>query len=134
GDFEEPELRTEVETLAGTIRHVEWTDDVWRHLAAMDALCLPTTREGFPNVVLEAGAAGLPVIATRATGSVDAVVDGETGFLIPVGDAEALSERVNQLARDRTLAGELGAGGRARVEREFRQARIWQGIEEILLG
>ena len=130
GSFEDEALRTELE--GPRIRHVDWTDDVWGHLAAMDALCLPTLREGFPNVVLEAGAAGLPVVATRATGAVDSVVEGRTGYLIPIGDDAALVERLNQLASNRSLAEALGIAGRQRVEGHFRQEQIWAGIEQIL--
>ena len=132
GSFEDEELRPELESAAGRVHHVDWTDDVWGHLAAMDALCLPTLREGFPNVVLEAGAAGLPVVATAATGAVDSVLDGCTGYLIPIGDDAALVERLNRLAANRNLADALGAAGRQRVEEHFRQEQIWEGIQEIL--
>lgn len=134
GSFESPELRRAVEALGEKLRHIDWTDDVWGYLAAMDVLCLPTRREGFPNVVLEAGAAGLPVIATCATGSIDSVIDGQTGFLIPVDDANALADRISRLARDRNLSKNLGSAGRDRVNTEFRQEQIWQGIQEILEG
>ena len=113
---------------------MEWTDDVWGHLAAMDALCLPTLREGFPNVVLEAAAAGLPVVTTTATGAVDSVVEGQTGFLIPVGDDAALVARLNTLADQPDLAASMGAAGRQRVLEHFGQEQIWRGIEHILTG
>lgn len=132
GSVKDEQLGPELEAAGGRVRHVGWTHDVWGYLAAMDALCLPTLREGFPNVVLEAGAAGLPVVTTTATGAVDSVVDGETGFLIPVGDDGALVERLNRLAGNRGLAEALGGAGRLRVTQEFRQQQIWEGIEEIL--
>ena len=67
----------------------------------MDVLALPTYREGFPTVALEAQAAAKPVVATRSTGVVDAVVDGITGILVPIGDIQALSRALTLVMRDR---------------------------------
>jgi glycosyltransferase involved in cell wall biosynthesis len=64
-------------------------------------------------------AAGRPVIATRIGGTPDAVVDGQTGFLVAAGDLEMLSERVSMLADSASLRAELGARGRERVEARF---------------
>ncbi len=96
--------------------------------AAMDLLVLPTYREGFPNVPLEAAAMGLPVVATRIPGCVDAVADGVTGTLVPVRDAAALADALHAYAADPALRRVHGVAGRARVEREFRQEVIWEGI------
>ena len=65
--------------------------DMPAHYRAMDVLALPTYREGFPNTPLEAAAMGIPVVATRVVGCVDAVVDGETGTLVPPRDASSLA-------------------------------------------
>ena len=94
----------------------------------LDVLALPTYREGFPTAVLEANAAGKPVVAARATGAVDAVVDKVTGILVPVGDSTALANAVELLLRDRELAASLGAAGRERVQREFQQERVWDAL------
>ena len=69
-----------------------YLDDPAASYALMSVLAFPSYREGFPNVPLEAAAAGLPVVAASATGSVDAVVDGHTGSLVPVGNAGALAD------------------------------------------
>jgi glycosyltransferase involved in cell wall biosynthesis len=92
--------------------------------AAMDVIALPTYREGFPTVVLEAGAMGLPVVATRVTGCVDAVEDGITGTLVPPGDASALSRALSVYLRDRSLRDAHGGAGRNRVLRRFRPAAM----------
>lgn len=134
GSFEESQMCPESMVLPGRITHLEWTDDLWGILGALDALCLPTRREGFPNVVLEAGAAGLPVVTTRATGAIDSVIDGQTGYLIAVDDDVALVDRLNYLASDSKLAKRMGEAGRARVVRDFRQVDVWQGISDILSG
>jgi glycosyltransferase involved in cell wall biosynthesis len=94
----------------------------------MDVFILPTHREGFPNVVLEAQAARKPVVAARATGVVDAIVDGETGLLFPVGDAAALAEAVARLLNDEALAKKLACASQERVKREFRREHIWQAL------
>jgi glycosyltransferase involved in cell wall biosynthesis len=96
----------------------------------MDVLVLPSHREGFPNVVLEAHAAGKPVVAARATGVVDAVVDGETGLLFPVGDAATLTDALARLLTHKTLATKLGLAGQERIKRKFRQERIWGALCE----
>ncbi|HEX5724472.1 MAG TPA: glycosyltransferase family 4 protein, partial [Longimicrobiaceae bacterium] len=94
--------------------------------AAMDLLALPTYREGFPNVLLEAAAMELPVVATRVPGCVDAVRDGETGTLVPARDAEALAGALARYLRDPALRAAHGRAGRARVLREFRREDLWR--------
>lgn len=82
------------------------------------------SNEGIPNVVLEAMAAGKPVVATDTGGCSEAVVDGVTGFLVPPGDAEELAKRVLRLLRDDSEATLMGKAGRARVEAEFTLLRM----------
>ena len=94
----------------------------------MDILALPSYREGFPAVVLEAAAAGKPVVGTRATGTVDAVAEGETGLLVPSGDVRALSQALSRLLDDPALAARLGQAARERVQREFENQRSWQEL------
>lgn len=134
GRIEDPSLAEEIKSLGGRIKCVPWSDDVWGHLPAMDALCLPTLREGFPNVVLEAAAAGVPTITTRATGAIDSVVSGKTGMLIEVGDSSALVDSLNELCSDRALCRQLGQAASQRVFEEYTQERIWEGLAEILAG
>ncbi len=85
----------------------------------LDLLVLPTYREGFPAALLEAAAMEVPVIATRIPGCVDAVRDGETGLLVPVRDAEALTVAIRRYLGDPTLRRQHGANGRDRALREF---------------
>ncbi|HET6765593.1 MAG TPA: glycosyltransferase family 4 protein [Longimicrobiaceae bacterium] len=96
--------------------------------AAMDVVVLPTYREGFPNVPLEAASMGLPVVATEVPGCVDAVQHGATGTLVPVRDAAALAEAVGAYVADAGLRGAHGSAGRARVLRDFRREAIWQAL------
>lgn len=85
----------------------------------LDLLVLPTYREGFPASLLEASAMGLPVIATRIPGCVDAVCGGETGLLVPVRDPEALTTAIRIYLDNPLLRMQHGANGRRRVLRDF---------------
>ena len=134
GSMDEPELAAAIDRSPLTVVHVPWTRDVWRYYAVMDVLCLPTLREGFPNVVLEAASAGVPSLATDATGAVDAVVDGVTGLTIAVGDSAALAAGIDELAADPERRRRLGAAARERVSAEFRPERIWAGVASTMRG
>jgi len=96
-------------------------------LAAMDVLALPTYREGFPNVLLEASAMELPVVATQVAGCTDAV-HATTGTLVPPRDAAALAAAIRRYLDDPALRRAHGTAGRARVMRDFRQQDIWAAI------
>ncbi|HNQ24255.1 MAG TPA: glycosyltransferase family 4 protein [Phycisphaerae bacterium] len=106
------------------IRHAPFDWDPVPYYAAMDVVVLPTYREGWGYTLLEAAAMGLPVVATRTTGCVDAVRDGETGLLVDVGDVAGLIRSLEQLLRDADLRQRLGRAGRQRVEAEFTDQRL----------
>jgi glycosyltransferase involved in cell wall biosynthesis len=97
--------------------------DIPELLAASDLFVLPSLWEGLPMALLEAMAAGLPVVATDVAGSRQVVVDGESGILVPPGDAGALARAITRLAGDGAERARLGRGARSRVEREFSAAR-----------
>lgn len=101
--------------------------------AAADIVVLPSHREGLPTVVLEAQAAGRPVVGAQATGIVDVVTDGETGLLFPVGDVAALTRALARLVTDKDLAGKLERAGQEQVNREFQQVRIWDSLYRAYL-
>lgn len=90
-----------------------------RYLAFADLLCLPSYREGFGNVVIEAAALGVPCVGTRIVGLGDAVVDGETGVLVPPKDEAALARSLADLLADDSRRAALGAAARRRVLEEF---------------
>ncbi|MGH2350823.1 MAG: glycosyltransferase family 4 protein [Chloroflexota bacterium] len=108
------------------------SERVWVHrgltsnspeLAALYATCdvfaLPTFGDCSPIATIEAAASGLPVLCTCIGGTADLVADGETGYLIPVGDAAALRDRLTTLLADSALRRRMGAAGRARAEAYF---------------
>jgi glycosyltransferase involved in cell wall biosynthesis len=98
--------------------------DVPRLLASLDAFALTSVSEGLPLVIPEAMAAGLPVVATAVGGVPLVVADGETGFLVPSGDEEALRARLCALDEDRELARRCGETGRERALGRYSSRRM----------
>jgi glycosyltransferase involved in cell wall biosynthesis len=132
GDPLPPPLRRAIGSDPSVTRpgFVDETSDFYH---VFDILAHPSYREGFPNVVLEAQAAGRAVVAARATGSVDAIAHGVTGLLVPVADVAALAEALGKLLRNPTLAAKMGVAGRARVVLEFKPEKIWRALAEEYL-
>lgn len=135
GDYEpgDPlpvQTRQTIETSAQIIK-TGFVADPAPYYHLMTVVALPTYREGFPSVVLQAAAAGKPVLATVATGAVDAVVDGVTGILVPLRQAEALAKALHTLLRDRPLMERLGRNARDRVLRDFEPGRVWGQIVSV---
>ncbi|WP_285115793.1 glycosyltransferase family 4 protein [Leifsonia sp. fls2-241-R2A-40a] len=117
-----------------TIARTGFVADPERYYALMDVLCLPTFREGFPNVVLEAAAAGVPTVTTDATGAVDSVVDEETGLIVPVRDAAALAAALSRMVSDAPLRSRLGDAARERARTRFARSTVWAAQEEFYRG
>jgi glycosyltransferase involved in cell wall biosynthesis len=130
GDSVPEDIREAIESNPG-IRHVGFTSQIELYYLVMNIFVLPTHREGFPNTVLEAQAAGLPVVTTFATGAVDAIDDGITGLLTPVGDTSRLAEAVLSLLSDPIRMQFMGQSGRERVLREFRNETVWEALASL---
>jgi glycosyltransferase involved in cell wall biosynthesis len=107
-------------------------NDVAAILRQVDLLVLPSTQEALPLVLLEAMATALPVVATRCGGPEEIVVEGETGYLVQVGDDAALAECMRTLLADADLAERMGAAGRRRVEAEFSLAAYARNIQNVI--
>lgn len=99
-------------------------DDVPSLLAGADCFVLSSTSEGMPISVLEAMAAGLPVVASDVGGVHELVREGETGFLVPAQDAAALARAIRPVLADHHERARLGANGRSDVEATFTVARV----------
>jgi glycosyltransferase involved in cell wall biosynthesis len=97
-----------------------------------DLFALPTHREGFPNTLLEAMAAGLPCVACPV-GAVPEMLEGDAGRLVPVGDAAALREALAALAASPELRLGLGARARRRVEERYTEERVMERYRELYL-
>ncbi len=94
-------------------------EEIFRLYREADVFVLPTWREGFPNVVIEAMAAGLPVVATPVGAIPEAIEDGRSGLLVPVRDAASLEAALRRLIDDPALRIAIGARARQRVEAVF---------------
>ncbi len=118
-----PDLRARIESHP-RILCTGFVADTAPYYRAMDLMVLPTWREGFPNVVLEAAATGIPVITTECTGSRDAVVPEVTGLLIPPGYPEAIREAVLALLRNPERRRRMGEAARAWVWEHYERTRV----------
>jgi glycosyltransferase involved in cell wall biosynthesis len=121
----EGELRESLEDLPKELKIAENTHFIGRCTRVSELLSvsfagvLTSFNEGFSNAILEYMAARLPVVATDVGGAREAVVDGETGFLVESGDAEAMADRLIGLLEDEEKARRFGASGRKVVEEKF---------------
>jgi len=110
---------------------VGYQDDVSRFYNAIDVLLLPSVSEGTPVSVIEALAAERPAVATRVGGVPDVVRDGVDGFLVDVGDAGALAERLAELAADPERRARMGAEGRSRVLERYAVGRLVEDVDRL---
>jgi len=105
--------------LEGMVTFTGVRTDVPRLLAALDVFVLPSLWEGMPNVLLEAMAAGLPIVSTAVGGTPEVIVEGVTGLLVPPGEPTALATALRSLIENPALRLQFGQAGRARAEQEF---------------
>lgn len=108
------------------------TDQIQQAYWAMDVLCLPSLREGFPNVVLEAAASGVPSIVSDATGCCDSVVEGRTGWRFSVGEAASLAEALYTALSDPGRLLRAGLAAREWVVQEFGRDLVWSRMDTLL--
>lgn len=133
-------LRAELVALAGQLgltERVHWLgsrQDIPAILADTDIKVLASDWEGLPGALLEAMAAGCPVVATDVGGVSELLVNGETGFLTPPGDAEALAAALSRLVTDPALRHRLGEAGRRRAREHFDLAHQVVCLEEQLMA
>lgn len=114
--------------LAGAVTFGGYVSPVWPVLAAADIVVAPSLREPFGNAVVEAQFARRPVIASATLGHLETVQDGETGLLVPPGDAPALADAIVRVIDDDTLARRLADGGLTAAERRFTVSRYRREI------
>ena len=104
--------------LAGTDPNVQ------ARLAGFDIFVHPSDTEGLPNAVLEAAAAGLPIVATAVGGTPEIIIDGTTGLLVPAGDASAMASAIEMLQRDEATRSQLGLAARDHVRTSYGMERF----------
>lgn len=103
----------------GIVTCIGWVSDMPRLLADAHIVCLPSYREGAPKSLLEAAAAGRPIVTTDVPGCRQVVEHGENGLLVPPRDAHALADALGRLINDPQMRIRMGAAGRRRAELEF---------------
>jgi glycosyltransferase involved in cell wall biosynthesis len=109
-----------------------WTDDLPGFLAQGDVFAFPSYQEGFPLVLLQAMAAGLPIVASAIDGPSEMLADGESGLLVPAGDPAALADALAALLAEPARAARLGAAARAVVERDFGPGALARRLAEAV--
>lgn len=131
---DEERMRPRVEGLCAEhlsrLRFVGHTAHPERYMAAADMLCLPSYREGFGLVLIEAAATGLPTVGSRIYGISDAIADNQTGLLFEMGNIDDLTDKLDRLLHDPALAQQLGEAGQKRARQDFPNTLV----ESALLG
>lgn len=120
--------------LAERVHFVGARRDVAERLRSAQLFLLIANWEGFPRSILEAMRAQLPAVASDVGGSRESVVDGETGFVIPRGDARTLAARLRLLLSDSALRARMGAAGRHRYEEHFTAQRMFERTLQVYKG
>lgn len=136
---EEAALKAKAEALgvAERVRFLGWRDDASSLYRSADAVVFPSRFEPLGNVVIQAWAHGVPVVAAKAAGPGALVRDGEDGFLVAIDDPAELAAKARQLLEDRALAAQFAVNGAKRVEAEFSETAIvarWRDLFAALGG
>lgn len=111
-----------------SILHVSWTDRVEYYMYLADYFVFPSHREGFPNVLLQAGAMELPVICSRITGNIDIVTDNETGLVFECGNQQQMLSLLQQAIKSPQHIKEMANRLRQQIKENYRQENIWQNM------
>lgn len=119
-----PELFESVIERGTVMNHEEY-------LSASDVLCMPSYREGFGSIVIDAAALGVPCVGSRIVGLVDSIAEGSTGLLFDAGDTAGLADLLRKLDRDRALLRRLGQQARLRVEMHFSSEAMTRSLADF---
>ncbi len=126
--------RAEAMGLARTVRFPGSVKTPWELLQTADVFVLASEIEGLPLVVLEAMSESVPVVATDVGGMPEAVVDGETGFLVPTGDAEALTRAIARILDDPSVAMRMRKASLAHYHERFTMDRMLTAHRDLYVG
>lgn len=132
-----PKLVKKLEQNNEYVRFLPYTNCPERYLAAADLFVLPSYREGFGSVLIEAAACGTPAVASRIYGITDAVEDGVTGILFDVGSVEALVGAISKFANSTKKTQKFGWQAHQRAHKQFSQQRLTKAVTDLyekLLG
>jgi len=117
----------------GRLIFLGWVEAMSEVFTAMDVFVLPSDNEGLGLAPIEAMQMGVPVVRTHTAGAEDMIRDGETGFIIPVGDETALIDRVRRLLTDAALRERVGRAGQKFARAEFSARHMCDQIEDLML-
>jgi glycosyltransferase involved in cell wall biosynthesis len=120
--------------LRSRIQFMGERDDVADILPTFSVFCLPSRLEGMSMALLEAMAAGRPIVATRVGGTLDLIRDGETGLLVPTEDPETMARAALRFLRDPWWAEQCGEAGRSMVMQHYSADSMVRRIEAIYAG
>lgn len=135
GPFEEaldpilPETKKEIHS-NGNILYVGWQSDMRPYLSIADALVFPSYREGFPNVVMQAGAMGLPSIVTDINGCNEIIIDNENGVIIPPKDENKLFEAMLSFIDNPFMVERMASNSRKLIVDRYEQRVVWNALLE----
>ncbi len=133
----DPKPYQEISQSCGISDYVHFTghrEDVRELMYGADIFVLSSIDEGLPNVVLEAMSVGTPVVAALAGGTDEIVIDGVTGFTVPVMDSIKIAEKVKILLKDQSLRKQFGAAGFNRVKRDFTMEVMVDAVEKLFIS
>jgi len=116
---------------SGNVRYVGYQSDVRPYLLAADALVFPSYREGFPNVVMQAGAMGLPSIVTDINGCNEIIIEGENGRIIPPRDKEALGDMMAWFAEHPSEVARMASNAREMIASRYDRQDVWNALLEM---
>ena len=120
---------------AAGIAHLAWLPgertDIEAVMRGLHAFALPSLAEGISNTILEAMASGLPVVATDVGGNADLVQHGQTGYIVPAANPQAMADRLVELASELTRAHQMGQAGRQRVKQRFSMQAMVQTYQTV---
>ncbi|MEO6868587.1 MAG: glycosyltransferase family 4 protein [Ginsengibacter sp.] len=121
------EIESEIKTNPA-ITHISWTDDVEYYMAFSNYFIFPSYREGFPNVLLEAGAMGLPIVCSNIAGNIDIVTDKETGFLFETQSKSSLKEVMLNAMQQSSFSLEMSNRLKSRIITNYDREKFWEMI------
>jgi glycosyltransferase involved in cell wall biosynthesis len=124
---------TEELGISDCIKFLGWRDDAVELIGILDVFCLPSLRESFGLVLLEAMAHAKPIVATNVEGIPEVVVDGQTGLLVPHKDPGSLSKAIVYFLTHQEIALEMGKNGQVRLMEKFTLERMRQQYENLYL-
>lgn len=127
------EARTRVLGLADRVHFTGWSEDVPAAMSDVDVVALTSRNEGTPVALIEAGAAGRPVVATRVGGVAQVVEDGVTGLLAAPDRPDEVASLLSRLLLDGAARGRMGAAGRQRVRSRFGHERLVADVRDLYL-